>query len=307
MTYSKYTTKQTHNLFEHYAINHLKKKETVNSYLSELNSLMTYFKTDASQITRQQAIIYQTYLENLYQSKNITYETYIKKIKLLRSMYQYFYNNKFEPYTKCTTSPFMDIYIKEADIKYVEDEILSYEEVNDFFEYVRSKSTKDYFILHILYFSLLKPSELLALDIEDLSYKNGIFQLSYHHKSTYKSRIIKLPTILNDLFEKYKAESYTGPLIKNQRGGRLSLRSFQIILKRYSDEYNHSIKVFTSTSIYHAGIYHALKAGMPKDKLVNQLGISDTKFLDRYIVISNDLNNVSSSCDYIKVVTNRQE
>ncbi len=301
MYFSNYTSQKTKNGFLEFSSRNLKKKSTSESYLRELNFLMDFHEVDAENITKEHANQYLTDLYRKVKTKELSYDTVARKFKQLSSMFSFFYITASDKFKTYKLSPFSDIYIKEPMHIYNEDDILTYEEINSFFDFVHSQSKKDYILLQTMYFSLLKPSELLSLDTDDLLFKKDCLTIKYRGSKKYKKRDIRIPFKIGELLKDNCITSDFKAIFKNKTLGRLSLRSLQDKIKKYSDDYSKTSKTITATLIYHTAIYHALLAGMSKELLVYQLGITDTKFLDRYLISDISDEEITSSCDYIKI------
>lgn len=100
---------------------------------------------------------------------------------------------------------------------------------------------RDRAILETLYSTGARVSELVRLNREDLDLVNGLVRLSGKGR---KERIVPIGQVAIDAIAQYEAGELrhggsattdrTGPVFRNRRGGRLTVRSVERIVARYS-------------------------------------------------------------------------
>lgn len=307
MNYSQYGSRQTHKIFDEFTSKHLVKYETKENYLRELNFLMDFLQKDALAVSEEDAVKYYGHLKLRMASNTITYETLARKMKQLSSMYLFFASSSESSVPDSFIDPFANIYIKDPEYTYTMNSVKTHQEINDFFDYVRSVTVQGYIMCQTLYFGLLKPAELLALKRSNMTLTEDSGYLIITSSNSRKQRTLKIPVELGLLIQSMISKHDNEFLFINKKSKPLSKRSFQMQLKKYSDAFiTDDSEGYTPSSIYHAGIFHALQAGMSKEALVEQLAITDTKFLDRYNLAIAPSDSIVSSCDFIKIVVEKE-
>ena len=307
MRYSEYLSNKSIRGFENFADNK-RSKATRESYKSELNQFVDFVHKDALACVPSDGANYSDYLfsrlksEHNYQG-DLAFETLSKKIKMLKSLYNHMMEYNPESLPSDFTNPFSSVFLEEPVYRYDETNTLSLDEINGFFDFVLGRQKGDYLLLQLVFFSLIKPSELLKLKREHLVMKDHVFYIWLHnvpgvHKS--EEREIKLPEQLG-LNLAMHLKSHGGEYwFYSKNNIPMKLRTMQHRIKLHSDAYNPSLKI-TAQALYHAGIFQARKNGMELEEISYQAGIRDMEALKRYQVDNIDVEGLVSTCDYIKI------
>ena len=149
------------------------------------------------------------------------------------------------------------------------------------------KSFRDLLILELLYAGGLRVSELIGINYGDLDLINASVKVlgkgSRHRLVPIGSKVIKTLTMFRDLFS--KDSTANAPLIINRSGKRLSIRSVQIILKKYLNAANLP-KDLTPHKLRHSFATHLLNNGADLRAVQELLGHSSLSTTQVYTHVS---------------------
>lgn len=133
---------------------------------------------------------------------------------------------------------------------------------------------RDRAMLEVLYSTGMRVSELMALDVDDVSLRTGTVLVG---SSSDQPRRIPLSYRAEDALAEYLhegrdalANGKTDSLFVNHRGGRLTRQGFWLILKAYASRAG--IASITPHTLRHSFAVHALRRGLDLRDLQRQLG-----------------------------------
>lgn len=307
---SKFMSPNSYHLFEAFCASRKLALKTKKEYLSEISHLLDFAQADLLAITHGQMDAYLLHLKKRVEKGQLVYETLAKKVKMLKSVYSFITLEAADDRLPTGfVNPLSMIDVDEPRYFYVEEDLCSYKDLNTFFNYVYTRSLRDYIFYQLTFFTLLKPSILIKLYKEQFVEYEGDYYIRVIGKKNSPKRDIKIPYDLAKLIEAHIDGLHTSHVFVSRLGKPLSIRSLQKNTATYTAELKFPPGYFTPTRLYHSGIYFALRdsktaPAMPKDELVRQLGITDESFLDRYVMAkSSDIDASESSCDYINIVS----
>lgn len=203
-----------------------------------------------------------------------------RKLSTLRSFYRYLIREKV-----ISTNP-----AKVVSTPKVEKPLPTTLTVDEAFRLMDSPKreeveggVRDRAILELLYSSGLRVGELVGLNFNDLDLTLGIIKVFGKGR---KERIVpvgsKALDALKAYLEKRKDREANSPLFINSRGGRLTARSVDRIIKKYSQNSGIIRKVSPHT-LRHTFATHLLDAGADIREIQEMLGHSNLSTTQRYI------------------------
>ncbi|MFO8110426.1 MAG: tyrosine-type recombinase/integrase [Thermoplasmata archaeon] len=147
------------------------------------------------------------------------------------------------------------------------------------------KKTRDRLMLRILYRCGLRVSELTELKIEDIDFTEEM--LTVRGGKGNKDRIVPIDSDTLDLIEFYKAGAVDGYLILSERGGPISTRQVERLVKRYAKEAGINKNVYPHM-LRHSFAVHCLKAGMNLRSVQKMLGHSSLTTTQIYLDLTGE-------------------
>jgi integrase/recombinase XerC len=218
-------------------------------------------------------------------------KTVARKLSALKSFFRY-----LELRGLVTCNPAIDITTPKQ-----EKLIPSYLPIDDMFALLKEPDTekdlglRDLAILELLYSSGIRVSELVTLNIENLDLTSRLVTVS---GKGGKERLLPVGRKATLAIKKYiehtdntrkKAGHSTrhGPLFLNYRGGRLSVRSVDRLVKRYSRQCGITMKI-SPHSIRHTFATHLLDGGADLRSIQELLGHVSLSTTQKYTHVSID-------------------
>lgn len=163
--------------------------------------------------------------------------------------------------------------------------------------YVSIGDKRDRAILELLYSCGLRVSELVGLDMNDIDLKGGVLKVL---GKGGKERIVPIgkkavEAIETYLVEKFKVQSSKSkmeagesePLFTNLRGGRLTQRSVQRLVRRHTSEISKGKRI-TPHSLRHTFATHLLNNGADLRGIQEMLGHASLSTTQKYTHLSMD-------------------
>ncbi len=162
---------------------------------------------------------------------------------------------------------------------------LQAEEVRKLLNSPDRQKTRDRLILRILYRCGLRVSELTNLKIEDINFDEGI--ITIRSGKGDKDRIVPIDANTLDLIDFYKAGAEKGYLILSERGGSLSTRQVERIVKKYAKKAGLKKNVYPHM-LRHSFAVHCLKEGMNLRTVQKMLGHSSLTTTQIYLDLTGE-------------------
>ena len=240
-------------------------ENTVNSYLIDLKKYLTYIKNkniDLFDSTENDIISYIIELEKT----DVSTATISRSISSIKSFYEYLFLNR---YTKSNVSK----NIKKPKIEKKEIDILSEEEVEAIFE--------------VLYGTGIKVTELIELDVDDVSLEFGYICC----KIGKNPRVIPLTKISSKYIEKYLKESRNEilktnyeekALFINSNGSRFTRQGLWKLIKKHANRVNIN-KNINPTILRNSFAIHLLNKGANIAVVSKILGSTNLSSLQHYL------------------------
>ena len=257
-------------------------ENTVNSYLIDLKKYLTYIKNkniDLFDSTENDIISYIIELEKT----DVSTATISRSISSIKSFYEYLFLNR---YTKSNVSK----NIKKPKIEKKEIDILSEEEVEallSFPDLKNIKNIRDKAIFEVLYGTGIKVTELIELDVDDVSLEFGYICC----KIGKNPRVIPLTKISSKYIEKYLKESRNEilktnyeekALFINSNGSRFTRQGLWKLIKKHANRANIN-KNINPTILRNSFAIHLLNKGANIAVVSKILGSTNLSSLQHYL------------------------
>jgi integrase/recombinase XerD len=176
--------------------------------------------------------------------------------------------------------------------KYIPD-ILSIEEVRKLIK--TTSNIKHKFIIKLLYGCGLRVSEIVNLRKEDVNFDEGLIKVSLGKGK--KDRFVKIPESIIEELRNYCGLLENGFLFESNRGGKLTTKTIQLIIKNACRKSGIKKKI-SPHSLRHSFATHLLEQGTDLRVIQKLLGHSDLKTTQIYTQISQaSIKNVRSPLD----------
>jgi integrase/recombinase XerC len=176
--------------------------------------------------------------------------------------------------------------------------IMTEEEMNDFLDRIAQGAAtgdpaliRDRAILELLYASGLRVSELVGLDLRHVNFGDGMVLV---RGKGNKERIVPFGSKAREAIEAYlpvrervlhESKAHTPALFLNTRGGRLTTRSVDRLLKKYVRRLGPNVKV-SPHSLRHAFASHLLAEGADLRAIQEMLGHKSLATTQKYTQVS---------------------
>jgi integrase/recombinase XerC len=176
--------------------------------------------------------------------------------------------------------------------------IMTEEEMNDFLDRIAQGAetgdpalVRDRAILELLYASGLRVSELVGLDLRHVNFGDGMVLV---RGKGNKERIVPFGSKAREAMEAYlpvrekvlhENKAHTAALFLNTRGGRLTTRSVDRLLKKYVRRLGPNVKV-SPHSLRHAFASHLLAEGADLRAIQEMLGHKSLATTQKYTQVS---------------------
>jgi integrase/recombinase XerC len=234
-------------------------------------------------------MLIRSYLGQLFDTCKRT--TIARKLSTLKSFFSY-----LELRGLTSINPAVDITTPKQ-----EKRIPAYLPIDDMFALLeqpdkeKALGLRDLAILELLYSSGLRVSELVTLDIEKLDLTSRLVRVS---GKGGKERLLpvgrKATIVIREYIEntekarkKAGYSTINGPLFLNYRGGRLSVRSVDRLVKRYSRQCGIAVEI-SPHSIRHTFATHLLDGGADLRSIQELLGHVNLSTTQKYTHVSID-------------------
>lgn len=266
--------------------------KTIESYGYELKlykEFLDYKKLNYLKIKKEEIRMYLRYLDDL-KYKNSTISA---NLSALRSFYSYLVSNE-----KIDNNPFKRVNNPKKEKKLPNFlNQLEIEDLLEFYSLENSLNVRNRLIIEVLYATGLRVSELVNIEINNIDLSDQTIKVLGKGN---KERIVLFGDYAKELLELY-IKKYRKELLKhnnndylflNNRGGKLSSRSVEMILKKAIDSSAIKNKV-TPHTIRHTFATHLLNNGADIKSVQELLGHESLSTTQIYTHVTSDrLRNV---------------
>jgi integrase/recombinase XerD len=263
---------------------------TMMAYRNDLRQLCSYLEAHDleswSQITREHVT---TYLLEMREEQSYRPTTIARKLAALKSFFRYLYKDA----ALISSDPVESLEAPriQKDLPHV----LSVEQINSLFQQLKGQSPtglRDGAMLHVLYATGLRASELVSLDLQDVDTTQEHICCSSRQNTLKKERLLPLSAIATVSLQHYLEEGrphlarrLSEPaLFLNHHGERLTRQGFWLIIKGYAKQAG--ITCITPHMLRHSFALLMLKGGMELRTVQELLGhahISTTQIYNQLV------------------------
>lgn len=257
---------------------------TVAAYRNDLTQLSAWLRGEGEQeekdenapsvekwdsLTIEHIDAYLTYM----QERGYASSTVARKVAAIKSFASWLYAEDITPEDVAAgvSSPKVDKYMPKA---------ISPDEVSRLLdEPIRERDhspegLRDRAMLEVLYSTGMRVSELMALNVSDVSLRTGSILCGSNDAQARRIPLsYRAEDALADYLQRGRDKLVTGTtdsLFVNHRGGRLTRQGFWLILKAYASRVG--ISSITPHTLRHSFAVHALRRGIDLRDLQRQLG-----------------------------------
>ena len=264
---------------------------TLASYLRDLRQFEQYLTEHGVQLQKVKQATVSDYVAWMT-GKGKSAATVTRSIASLKSFYAYLQSTG-----DVKTNPVRGVAAVKVERKF--PEVLTSKEVELFLDQpqcVDAKGYRDHAMLELLYATGIRVSELIDLDVEDVSLSAGFIRA----QGKGKERIIPLyPTAvkaLQDYIKEVRPQLIADPeetaLFVNMNGERMSRQGFWKIVKHYQDLAGIT-KDITPHTLRHSFAVHLLENGADLRSIQEMLGHADISSTQIYThVVKKQLKDV---------------
>jgi integrase/recombinase XerD len=158
-----------------------------------------------------------------------------------------------------------------------------------------TSNIKHKLIIKMLYGCGLRVSEIVGLEKKDLDFDEGLMHIRLGKGK--KDRFVKIPVSVKEDLNNYIKLSETPVLFASQRGGKLTTKTIELILKNSTKKAGIKKRVYPHL-LRHSFATHLLEQGIDLRIIQRLLGHSDIKTTQIYTHISQaSIKNIKSPLD----------
>ncbi len=251
-------------------------QNTVVAYRNDLNQICIYLKRQ--QIENWQQVTHEHiagYLLEMREGQAYRPSTIARKLAALKTFFRYIQSAGI-----ITTDP-----IEKLDAPRIQRElphVLSQEQISNLFRQVdveTSAGKRDLAMLHMLYATGMRVSELISLDIGDFDAERATIVCPGRNGRSKRERVLPLSTIAVETTKRYVVTTRPGlitrhpneqALFLNHHGERLTRQGFWLIIKGYARQAD--ITEITPHMLRHSFAILMLQGGMELRSVQELLG-----------------------------------
>jgi integrase/recombinase XerC len=254
---------------------------TIASYRRDLNQLGRFLEERGTVLTSVDNVILRSFLATLYERK-IKKSTIARKLAAMRSFFQFCIRNKWiqDNPAKVVATPRQDKHVPS---------FLSEQEMEAFLDLPRSDKPldlRDKALLELLYATGLRVSELVGINIEDISFEERLIRVLGKGK---KERIVPFGKMAEGSLNEYmraRIAIHQGKidekaLFLNYRGERLTSRSVERIVDKHIQSSAMRRKI-SPHSLRHSFASHLLSRGADLRAIQEFLGHESLATTQKY-------------------------
>ena len=277
-------------------------RETIRSYQSDLRQFVAFLKTATDAVpepTRIDAALVRRFLVWLGGRRDQK-SSQARKLATLRSLFKFLHRRGQVP-----SNPVA--HVRTPRLGQRLPRVLTKDEAERVIEYVDEGiyAARDQAILEALYSTGARVSELVGVNWSDLSLDEGMVRLRGKGK---KERLVPIGHVAVEAIQDYLAvtpvratrtaaqdaapastlavKPADGPVFRNNRGGRLSVRSVERIVRRYADQLQ--VGTVTPHTFRHSYATHLLDEGADLRVIQEMLGHASLATTQKYTHLATD-------------------
>lgn len=282
--------------YENYLVNVKQASaNTVVSYLRDIRQFASWLReTRGREIVDATKLNISDYLARLDEEGRSS-ATISRSVASLKNFFAYAVTAGFVPET-----PVQDVHVERSEKKL--PQILTGREVELLLSQpacVDAKGYRDRAMLEVMYATGLRVSELIGLDIDDVSLDGGFIKCV--GKKTrlvpmYPAAVKALGIYMRDVRPGMLAAPKELALFVNLNGERMSRQGFWKILKHYQES-AHIEKDITPHTLRHSFAVHLLENGADLHSIQEMMGHSDISSTQMYThLVNQNLKSVYNKC-----------
>lgn len=246
---------------------------TVTSYKKDVDDFQTFIFKDEIELEDVEKYVIREYMMHL--SKTVSKRSIKRKLSALRHYYKFLVNNNY-----VKVNPFLVVHSPKVKNNY--PTALYLKEIEVLFSENAKRTdplkVRDQAILELLYSSGMRVSEICSVNIQDIDLNSRVIRVFGKGK---KERLVPYSEICKKAIIEYsrtlrpellrKNNTKNNALFLNFRGGRLTPRGFQYILKQITTKTGSEIDLHPHT-LRHTFATHLLEGGADLRTIQELLG-----------------------------------
>lgn len=258
---------------------------TLSSYLRDVRQFSDWLGSEGvalPQATQDDIRRYTKFLD----MKGKSDATIVRSVASLKSFYGYMLSSHYVP-----GNPAKGFTPSRLERKL--PEILTSKEVDLFLEQPNvsdEKGCRDKAMLELLYATGIRVTELISLDIQDVSLSLGFVRCAGKSRERivplYKAAVRALSAYINDVRPQLLNEPHQQALFVNMNGDRMSRQGFWKIVKYYQEKAGIK-KDITPHTLRHSFAAHLLENGADLKSIQEMLGHADISSTQIYAQVVN--------------------
>ncbi|GEM_PF-4096686 len=297
--YCPYLSDKFLEIFDDYALNRFKKHNTKLQYLYAIAALCNYSKCDFLALTAQHV---QDFFHKFEQNADISTVKY--NLRIYRAVAR-FVDAKAKEYdiSPIYTAYFTTLILPETEVELDPNDLPTFEEIDQVFQYVKSNNEMALFIAMSLALRCgMTIHEITSLKrpmfFQDAKGNYGIRM----KVSNTSDRFVKVPEDVANIIMHYVSARFSDVpnLLLNKQNRPVSIRSLQNWLR--SACLACDVEPFTLNQLRVISVSHMLKSGAPEKKIAEYINVKGTAWFFRYNRVVKELEDSAVDYTHIKIV-----
>lgn len=265
---------------------------TISSYIRDIRQFTEWLDVDVLDATQLNISSYLRFMEEDGRSA----ATISRTLASLKNFYSYLVSSGF-----CEKTPVTEVKVARGEKKL--PQILTGREIELLLAQpvcVDAKGYRDKAMLEVMYATGMRVSELIDLNISDVSLEQGVVKCSTAKKNRvvplYPAALRALTIYIRDIRDSMLASADETALFVNVNGSRMSRQGFWKLLKHYQAS-AHINKDITPHTLRHSFAVHLLENGVDLGSLQELMGHCDISSTQMYTQMLNQkLKSVYEKC-----------
>ena len=265
---------------------------TISSYIRDIRQFTEWLDVDVLDATQLNISSYLRFMEEDGRSA----ATISRTLASLKNFYSYLVSSGF-----CEKTPVTEVKVARGEKKL--PQILTGREIELLLAQpvcVDAKGYRDKAMLEVMYATGMRVSELIDLNISDVSLEQGVVKCSTAKKNRvvplYPAALRALTIYIRDVRDSMLANADETALFVNVNGSRMSRQGFWKLLKHYQAS-AHINKDITPHTLRHSFAVHLLENGVDLGSLQELMGHCDISSTQMYTQMLNQkLKSVYEKC-----------